>query len=439
MEPAVARHDTSVLASPTPARRRRIGRHGRWAAVAALLAVLAACGPAPSGGNRSYPDHVTIGLLTSSVGADAAIGNEVLQGAQLAVDVVNGAYPNLDVPLGPGTGLPHLGGAKLNLATDDIQSTATQTGNAATSLVQKENAVGLVMGATAGRAPAAAARSEELGIPLIDAYTTADPSQPSTLSTYFRLAPTDTSLAQTALVMLQHQVTAAKAHLVAIAVGVSATDAVLGSQLSKTAADMGLNVVLLQQVSDSTQSQQLLAKSIEDYSVGSVLALAYSADEATAIAAAVARAKTHPPLIGLGRGFASLSKPPAGLKTFIRAVSWSTEFAARQPLSYAVNSLYMRRYGKPLTEAAAYGFTATLTLAQAIDAAGVADPVQIRRSLRRIHLSATEVPIPSNGVQFGPDGQNELAAGLVEQGSSAGFKVVFPVELASAALTWPSN
>jgi branched-chain amino acid transport system substrate-binding protein len=435
-EGPVARHDTSVLATRTQVARRRRGRLGRWALAAAIMALLAACNQTPADtGTRSFPDQVTIGLLTSSVGVDAAIGADASQGAQLAVDVVNGAYPNLDVPLGPGTGLPHLGGAKLNLATSDIMSTATQTSDAVAGLAQ-HGAVGLVIGAGAGRAPAAAERTEDLGIPLIDAYTTADPAQPSTLSTYFRLSPTDTSLAQTAMVMLRHQTTADTPPAVAIEIGVSAADAALGTQLRKTATDIGLDVVLILQVSDDPASQAAMAKNMVDYGVGAVFALAATPDEANVLAGAAARAKTHPPLIGLGRGFAALTKPPVGVHTFLRAVSWSADFASRQPLAYAVNALYQRRYGKPMSEAAANSFTATLALAEAIDSAGVADPAQVRRALRHMTISATEVPVPSNGIAFGPDGQNELAAGLVEQSTAGGFKVVFPIELASAKLVW---
>jgi branched-chain amino acid transport system substrate-binding protein len=84
-----------------------------------------------------------------------------------------------------------------------------------------------------------------------------------------------------------------------------------------------------------------------------------------------------------------------------------------------------------MTDAAARTFTATLTLAVAIDQAGDGDPGRIRAALRRLWLPPTQLIMPWDGVQFGPAGQNALAVGVVEQKDAGGaYKLVYPRELA---------
>src|SRR6266542_1097578 len=91
---------------------------------------------------------------------------------------------------------------------------------------------------------------------------------------------------------------------------------------------------------------------------------------------------------------------------------------------------------------AASAFTAVLTLAAAADAAsapaaGEASPARIRAALRQLRLAATALIMPWNGVRFAANGQNDLASGVVEQQLAGGFQVVFPRELAAAAIGWP--
>jgi branched-chain amino acid transport system substrate-binding protein len=121
----------------------------------------------------------------------------------------------------------------------------------------------------------------------------------------------------------------------------------------------------------------------------------------------------------------------------LRVVGWSADFSRRNPIARAVGELYQGRYGSPMTEIAASTFTATLTLADAIDRADSADPELIRAALRQTSLPANQTIMPWDGVRFDTAGQNRLATGVLEQSARGGFRLVFPRELGAGQLAWP--
>jgi hypothetical protein len=47
--------------------------------------------------------------------------------------------------------------------------------------------------------------------------------------------------------------------------------------------------------------------------------------------------------------------------------------------------------------------------------------------------------MPWNGVRFGANGQNQLAAAVVEARAPGGYQVVFPRELATVPMVWASR
>jgi branched-chain amino acid transport system substrate-binding protein len=83
-----------------------------------------------------------------------------------------------------------------------------------------------------------------------------------------------------------------------------------------------------------------------------------------------------------------------------------------------------------MSEEAAGSFTAVLTLAAAIDAAGSVEPQRVRGALIGLDLPGRSTIMPWRGVQFDGSHQNARAGGTVEQLVRGGSRVVFPRELA---------
>ncbi len=66
-------------------------------------------------------ENVKIGLIYPMTGAIATVGAHARDATQLAVDIVNGEYPDLDFDLAPTAGLPNLGGAKIETVIGNSQ------------------------------------------------------------------------------------------------------------------------------------------------------------------------------------------------------------------------------------------------------------------------------------------------------------------------------
>src|SRR5262245_46900249 len=87
-----------------------------WWFVVPLAAVVLAGAPV------NAADTVRIGVIYPLTGNAASAGQSARDAVELGAEIVNNAYPELkNLPLGATTGLPNLGGAKIELISADHQ------------------------------------------------------------------------------------------------------------------------------------------------------------------------------------------------------------------------------------------------------------------------------------------------------------------------------
>src|SRR4030095_14767134 len=111
------------------------------AAAAVTLIALFAAGPVMAG------DRVKIGILWPLTGNAAAAGQASKAAAEVAVDIINNAHPELgDPPRAKTAGLPNMGGAKLELVFVDHQGNPSLAQQLATRLITQDK-VDMLMGA----------------------------------------------------------------------------------------------------------------------------------------------------------------------------------------------------------------------------------------------------------------------------------------------------
>lgn len=382
------------------------------------------------------PSALVIGVLSATTGGDANVGDDAVRGAQLAIEVINDDHGKLPVPLGPGIGLPRLNGAKLSLVSADTRANPDEAARQAGAMVTQQHTAGVIVADSAQVAAATASEMQRLRVPLLDASSTADYLTELGLDWYFRTGPSDRLLTEGAFAMLRRHLSApaSKVALVVEPGGDSAT----GTTSVRQAAERSASAVVFEHEWQGGGSAGTnLSDGLRASGAEAVVAWAHTAGGAAAIARAVASA-TSRPVVGLGKGFRMLTKPPATGEVMLRSVVWSAEFATRSPAAQAVTQLYEQRFGHPMSDAAAAAFTAAIALAVAIDASGSQDTAAIRSALRQESLPPTQMIMPWNGVQFAADGTNSRATGAIEAWEGNTYRVVYPAELASRPLRWPS-
>ena len=410
---------------------------------AGLLVVgLAACGDDDGGSSGGdAPSEVKIAGLWPLSGANATQGTDVLHGAELAVDVINKDYPDLALPLGPGTGLPGLGGATVNLITGDTQGKPEVGASEVDRLVTSEKVAAVVGSYQSGVTLTASQRAERLGIPFVNEASSSTSLTDRGLKWFFRTGPTDLTFAQT---MFDYLDAEAKNGKQVGTIGIFHSNDQFGNDgatvTKQVAAERGKNVVADVGFDPAAADLGSQVAQVRSNNPDVLFVLAYT-DAAIKLMKTLRQLDYYPPaLLAYGSGFADpafvtgLGDQSNGV--FSRA-AWSADIAEKRPAAKTIADMFQQKYSAPMTENSARAFTAVLALAQAIDAAKSTEPAAIQTALKALNVSADQTIMPWTGITFDDKGQNTGAVGVVEQMVDGDYKVVFPTELATVTPVWP--
>jgi len=413
---------------------------GRRAALALVPALAAAACTSPAPPRVQLPSSVQIGLLTPKSGANAPIGVDAIHGAELAIDIVNNAYPDLSIPLGPSTGLTN--GVKLTLEVGDTEGAPERVEEQASKLV-RNGAVGLVLVDGMAVARSAGREVDLLNVAMVDATSTADLFGDLNRTGHFRIQPSDRGAVKAVLSLLFREHAKGRAVDKIAVIGPFAGLAYNeeAETIKKAIGDLGqadgYTTALNLSLGPGGASATDLAAAVVGDKANVVITIVTNPVEAGAAVELATRLKGTVPIIALGPGVANVDIAKAAQSDLLRASGWSAEYSRRNPVALQVAQLYERRYAAKLSEVAASSFTATLALALAIDNAKGLTVADIRASVQQLSLSATQTIMPWDGIRFDSNGNNQLAASVVEQRAANGFQVIHPVELAAGTLAWP--
>ena len=143
-------------------------------------------------------DSVKIGVLMPLTGNAAAAGQASKAAIEVAAEIVNNAHPELgNLPLAATAGLPHLGGAKLDVVFVDHQGNPSLAQQLATRLIT-EDKVNALMGAYQSSCTFTATPvAERYGIPFMVGDSSALNITTRGLKYVFRATPIATDYART--------------------------------------------------------------------------------------------------------------------------------------------------------------------------------------------------------------------------------------------------
>lgn len=402
-------------------------------AVSAVVAALLLTG-CTSKGNPApkVPATLAVGLLVSTTGPNAAIGQQAQLGAKLAIEMVNNDLKDLPVnlPLSGGAGLRN--GAKLTLVVGNTDSAPEKVEKEASRLVA-EGAVGLVLADTLDVAAPAGRETDTIGVALVDALSTADTFVDLNRAAHFRIQPSDRQMVSTALALLYRERDTDKQIRRIITASGKASGATgdeigsVRSSIEDLSLAAGYEIGGKDQITlgtDGAGDSGFVQKG------DAVLAVVTNPQEAAAAAELAGRLKGRAPVIALGPGVGALDAVK-GNNEVLRASGWSGEFAGRNPIARIVGGLFEQTFKAKMTDVAAAAFTATMLLALAMDAVTELTAPAIRNAVQQLSLPATQTVMPWNGIRFDGSGYNQLAAGVVEQRVPNGYQVIHPAELAA--------
>ena len=385
-------------------------------------------------------DKVKIGAVYPLSGNAASAGNSSKAAIELAVEIVNGSFPDLkDLPLAATEGLPGLKGAKIEVVFADNQGTPAAGQNQTLRLITEEK-VHAVLGAyQSGITVTASAMAEKYGIPFLTPESVAADLTERGFKWFFRSTPVAGDFAKAYSALLKEQKAAGR-KIDNIALVNENTE--YGNSVSRVIKEVFVKdgIAISQQISYSanTTDVQPQVLQLKEKNPDVVIFISYTSD-------AILYAKTMKDLnwkpaimIADNAGF----NDPSFVKTsglLVEGLINRSAFAAGKPgtVSAIIAEMYKKKTTNDLDDASARAMQGLFILADAINRAGSTDPAKIQEAMKATDLKANQLVVGYNGVKFDEKGQNTLASSLITQMVGGKYVPVWPKESAIAEIVLP--
>jgi len=383
---------------------------------------------------------VKVGAIYPLSGNAASAGNYSKAAIELAVEIVNNDHPELkDLPLAAGSGLPALGGAKIDVVFADNQGTPAAGQNQALRLITEEKVIALIGAYQSGITVTTSAMAERHGIPFLNPESVAANLTERGFKWFFRATPVAGDFARAYSDFLKEQKAAGqKVGSIAIVNENTEYGNSVASVIREVFAKEGHNVTQVIPYSANTTDVQPQVLQLKEKNPDVVIFISYTSD-------AILYAKTMKDLnfkpaimIADNAGFndpSFVSTSGALVEGLVNRSSFAPGKAGS--LSALVNDLYKKKTNVDLDDASARAMQGMLILADAINRAGSTEAAKIQAALRATDLKANQVVTGYNGVKFDEKGQNILASSLITQMQGGKYVPVWPKDKAAGELRLP--
>jgi branched-chain amino acid transport system substrate-binding protein len=383
---------------------------------------------------------VKVGAIYPLSGNAASAGNYSKAAIELAVEIINNDHPELkDLPLAAGSGLPGLGGTKIDVVFADNQGTPAAGQNQALRLITEEKVVALIGAYQSGITVTTSAMAERHGVPFVNPESVAANLTERGFKWFFRATPVAGDFARAYSDFLKEQKAAGqKVSSIAIVNENTEYGNSVASVIREVFAKEGHNVTQVIPYSANTTDVQPQVLQLKEKNPDVVIFISYTSD-------AILYAKTMKDLnwkpaimIADNAGFndpSFVSTSGALVEGLVNRSSFAPGKAGT--LSALVNDLYKKKTNVDLDDASARAMQGMLILADAINRAGSTEAAKIQAALRATDLKANQVVTGYNGVKFDEKGQNTLASSLITQMQGGKYVPVWPKDKAAGELKLP--
>jgi len=406
----------------------------------------------------AQPKEVKIGVILPLSGPLAPIGKSLKEGAELAAEIVNKKYPELDISIAKWEGIPNLGGAKIKLIFADSRGDPGWGAEQAKRLIEDEKVIGLLGAYQSSVTKTASVEAERTGIPFINPDSTSPALTKRGFKWFWRVTPHETWFTKDLFDLLDGLVAGKapgvkavpKKELEPLAVAVENTEWGAASlvEIEKFAKERGWKIAegfkYPHTAADLTsETRKMIASGAHTFLFASYLA------DSVLFVKTMKETKAKPRLIwGQNAGFveADFYKTlGADVNGILTRDLFSPEMGKVKPVAGQLNTMYKKMTGYDFSGSSARDFIGVQVWAYVLNNAKSTSPEAIRKALNELHIPAKELVMPWKGVKFGspfPDDtqQNELGSGVINQyqGYPDGkLHIIFPFEFATSKLIYP--
>ncbi len=375
---------------------------------------------------------IKIGAIFPLTGPAAATGTKIKYAVEVAQEIINGLYPDIDLPLAKTAGLSNLGGAKVQFIFADHQANPELAMAEAERLITREKVVALIGCYHSSATKPASQSAEKYGIPFVAGSSSSAALTERGLKWFFRIAPHDGLETDFFFEYLRYLNEKYNANVKRVAVvyidneyGVHAAQMVkekiknypeftLVADVKYPAGATNIDIEVQKvrvakpdvvfhasYIGDMT----MFAKKYKEFNVAPKVVLSYCGGY-------------HDPqfVINLGKDADFFSGGAATTPVLI----------PRLPVLAKINEMYKAKSGVDIDGPTLEDFASALVIAEAINIAGSTEPAKILEVLRNHTFAAPYVL--SGKIKFGPDGQNIYNPNVMTQIINGIYEVVWPEE-----------
>jgi branched-chain amino acid transport system substrate-binding protein len=421
-----------------------------------LLAALAVAFSIPAAAGAADKE-IKIGVIYPLTGGAAAAGRVLRNGAELAAEIANGQYGDVDMAMAKNVGIQALGGAKIKLIIKDHQGNPQLGADLAKKLIKDDKVVGILGCYFSSVTKTVSAVCERYGVPMINGSSTSPSLTTRGFKWFWRTTPHDKwftkDLFELLVGLTEGKVRGVKAvpreDLNTLAAACEKTE--WGANVSKEIEhfakqyqfDLATNLLYAAKSPDlSSEVQSMIAAK-----PGAMLFASYASD-AILMVKTLKSLKAKPNLIwGQDAGF---DKPEfrelgADIEGILTRSVFLPSVARVKKVSGQVNEIYKKKYGVDLDGASARAFTGLQAWVYVLEKAGSTEPKAIQQAANEIEIAGKELVVPWAGINFeavgDETGQNVLGKGLIGQyqmqDGKIGLEIVYPFDLATADMMYP--
>lgn len=413
--------------------------------------VVSGCGGAKTGEKKDAataaaapaPKEVVIGAVYPLTGSSSVAGADLKNGISLAMEIVNGEHPDLDLPQAKWKGIPNLGNAKLKVVFADHQADPNKGKSEAERLITQEKVVAIQGAYNSAVTAAIAPVAERYEVPHLNGDSTSPSLTEQGFKYFFRTTPHDGSFVENAFQFLGDLKTAGTMKGDE-KVAVVTENGLWGQDTLKAAKETAQKTKwnLVHEIAYSAKATNVDAEvqQIKGKNADVIMMASYGPD-AILYLKGYKGLDVNPKLVwGNDSGFVDTQFLKALGKDAEYVVSrevWANDLAAKKPIIGKLNEKFKAKYNAELNGNSGRALQGILVLADAINRAKSADPKAIQKALKETNLVANEIVMPWKGIKFDEKGQNVLGSGIIVQVQNGKYVTVWPAEVAAGKLIYP--
>jgi branched-chain amino acid transport system substrate-binding protein len=385
-------------------------------------------------------DPVKIGAILPLTGNSASAGQSAKDAIELGAEIVNTPHPELKaMPLAATSGLPNLGGAKIELDEADHQGNPQVGQQQTIRLITQDHVAAIIGSYHSSVSLVATAVAERQAVPFLVADSVAANITARGFKFTFRTTPIAPDFGK-AYAEFINAVKKSGTKVDSIAIVNENTD--YGTSVSQSILDAAkaANINVSAHITYNANSSDVTAQVLQLKSANPdvVIFISYTADSILYFKTMKNLDYLPPIVIGDDAGFSDPSFIP-NVGDLAQGALDRSAFDIGKPgsNSYIVNKLFHDKYGRDLDDTSARWMQGLFVLADAINRAGSTDAEKIREALTETDLKADQLMIGYHGVKFDETGQNSLASTFLIQLKGKQYVSVWPENLATDKLELP--